>query len=473
MRPGRERGAGGVFIFVILLLALAFLVAMFTLTRTSTAVDEQAQTKKSLAAAAAALEQYAGASGRLPCPADPTKDDGLASPATASVNCDFPQGTLPWATIGMRRDDAYDAWGWKISYRVYSNVAGSMTQANGASMVDCDTVQALTTREPVDATTKLCATTHNTVDSDFITGKGLSVTDFGTVYDGTKASGGAAYVLISHGQTGLGAYSAAGVQKSLPTSTDEKNNTKDIGPFVFEAASAPDVASTAPGHYDDILVYRTVADLAKNANLAARDWPDTILAGVRFDSTTVGNALGHAPGTGDLGVTSLDFPYATVSAFYSGGTEDLTFVTGTTTGIGAAGGGGSGNNLNSATGEGIRIDLKQKAQRLAITLGNFGTGFFFFFPYAEQAQFDFYNDGSATPVYTRSVAGCNLDGGLASFTIDTGVQFDTVKVTSIPATLSFVSSSFNIAEFDTCGPSGTCTTTLDTGAAPTGNHCTP
>jgi type II secretory pathway pseudopilin PulG len=466
----RERGAGGVFIFVVLVLAMIFIVAVFMVSRMSSSLDARAQTTASLAAAAAALEQFASQTGRLPCPANPALDTGLADPNNASVNCNNATGTLPWATIGMRRDDALDAWGWKIAYRVYSG-NGGMTQANGASMVNCDTIQALTARQPVDGN-KLCPVAHDTVDTDFIAGKGLSVTDFGTVYDGTKASGGAAYVLISAGASGYGAYTGAGLANpNTPKSNDEKNNLKATGPFVLEAASDPTVSPDDNAHYDDILMYRTVADLAKKANLVARDWPDTILAGVKFDSTTVGNALGHSPGSGDLGVSSLSFPYATVSGYNSGGTADLAFASGSTTGLG--GGGGSGNNLDSSAGEGIQIKLNQQAQRLAVTLGNFGTGSFFFFPYSEQARFDFYIGSGSSPVYSTTVAGCKSDGGLASFTINTGVQFDSVKVTSIASTIVFQPSSFNIAEFDTCGATGTCVTTLDTGAAPTGNHCSP
>lgn len=478
MRTKRQIGAGGVFIFAALLLVLIAIAAALLLSRTSTAVQEQGQTTDNLTKAAAALEQYASASGRLPCPADPTKDDGLADPPTANRDCNSTQGTVPWATIGMRRDDAFDAWGWKISYRVYSNTAGSMTQTNGASMVDCDTAEALTTRQPVDGTTRLCQSAHNTIDSDFISGKGLSVTDFGTVYDGTKASGGAAYVLISHGATGLGAYTAAGAPRDQPGSTDEKNNLQATGPFVLEAASDATVASTANNHYDDVLLYRTVADLAKKANLVARDWPDDILAGVRFDSTTVGNALGRSPGSGDLGVTSLNFANATVTGFNSTRDSDLAFISGGTSGIGVDDGsaGGGGSSLTSSAGEGIRIDLTQSAQRFAITLGNFGTSVFFFIPYADRARFDFYKTPDmSTPVFSTTVEGCRADGGLASYTVDTGpgVQFDSVKVTAVATTLGFIPSSFNVAEFRTCTANGPCATTLDTGAFPTGNHCSP
>ena len=459
-------GLGGVFIFVVLLVAMIAVMAVYSLSRINTNVNDQSQSAANLATAAAALEQFAGSTGRLPCPADPTKDDGLASPNAATINCDFQQGTLPWRTVGMRRDDAFDAWGWKISYRVYSNTAGSMTQDQGASMVNCDTVQALTARQPVDPATLLCPAAHDTIDSDFISGKGLSITDFGTVYDGTKATGGAAYVLVSHGPSGLGAYTASGAQKDSPNSTAEKNNMKATGPFTAQAASGPDVSATDNTHFDDVLLYRTVADLARRANLAARDWPDNVLAGVKFDAATIGSALGGGNASpGDLGVASLSFPYATVTAVDSA--RNLSYVGGGNQGIGETG--GSSNSLNS--GEGIRIALNQKARRLAITLGSFGTGSFFGFPYSEQVQFKFFN-ASSSAFLTTTLRGCNSDGGLASFTIDAAGPFDSVTITSEPTTIGFIGSNFVVSEFRSCTAAGTCTTTLDTGAAPSGNHCT-
>ncbi len=82
-------------------------------------------------------------------------------------------------------------------------------------------------------------------------------------------------MLVSHGPSGFGAYTSSGAQNpNSPTSTDEKNNLKATGPFVLEAASAPIVAPSDNSHYDDVLLYRTIADLAKKANLAARDWHD-------------------------------------------------------------------------------------------------------------------------------------------------------------------------------------------------------
>jgi hypothetical protein len=460
-----QRGASVAFVFVVLLLVMVVLGAMLTLSRGNTAIDEQVQTKRNLDAASAAIEQFTSTTGRLPCPAKPDPDaasDGVASPDAPSINCDYPStGVLPWRTVGMRHDDAFDAWGWKISYRVYSNTNGSLTQDKGASMVNCDTVQALTTRKPVDGATKLCpGPPYDTADTDFIAGKGLPVNDFGAGYNGTTPAGGAAYMLVSHGATGLGAYSSSGIRKDMPTSLAEKNNTNDVGPFTLKPASDPDLPATDINHFDDILLYRTVGDLAKRANLVARDWPDDILAGVKFDSNALQSVLGRSPSSGDLGVTSLAFPFATVSGFNSGGAQNLTFVAGSNTGLGGASG---GNDLNSSGGEGIRVDLQQSARKFAVTLDNFGI---VLSTWKEQAEFRFYN--GSTLVATVVERGCQSDSSnrLASFTIDPGATFTAVEMRSMTSTpdpffWTTLASSFIISEFDTCTAAATtCKTTL-------------
>jgi hypothetical protein len=461
----RQDGASGIFVFALLILMLVVMAALFTLSRTRTAVDASSQTTTGLATAAAALEQFAGSSGRLPCPADPATDNGLASPNTASVDCNFPQGTLPWATVGMRRDDAYDAWGWKISYRVYSG-AGGMTQDQGASMVNCDTSPTLGSAG-VDAN-KLCRSTHTTLPSEFLAGKGLDVTDFGTPYSHT-ANNGAAFVLVSHGATGLGAYTSAGVQKTAPNSNDEKNNLNATGPFVAESASSPDVAPDANNHFDDSLLHRTVSDLVRRANLSARDWPDNF-ASTTLDSPTIQAALGltTAPSYGDLNVGSMFVTDALISSTTS---ANLSFDTsGGNEGVGIAGGGGTG----ITPGEGVRIKFDKAADKLAISLNDMGIVTFGFVSWTERAQIQFFKNGSAvgTPV---TLQGCRADGQFASFTLTPGVNFDQIELTALATTQdsifhTTINSNFFVSGFKTCdAAAATCITSIEA-ANPT-SHC--
>jgi type II secretory pathway pseudopilin PulG len=209
----REEGAGGALIAVILVLIALVIVAVSSMNRTASANADRDQTITRLATASAALESYAGVQLRLPCPANPTVDTGVEVP-NGVAGCQFGAGTLPWKTIGMRRDDSFDSWGRKISYRVYTGNAGSLTQPGGASMANCDTFEAF----PGGATPTagnsggLCRPdppTSNPADrtttpAQFLAGKGLTLTDFGTVHNDV------AYVLISHGVTGLGSLHATG-----------------------------------------------------------------------------------------------------------------------------------------------------------------------------------------------------------------------------------------------------------------------
>jgi type II secretory pathway pseudopilin PulG len=199
-----QRGASGLFIAVILLLVAAGALAIFALTRGVAQVERGTQSSDRFKVLQDALVQYVSANGRLPCPANPAIDTGDAEPAVASAVCNFPAGTVPWKAIGVRKDDAIDPWGGKISYRVYTGAAGSLTQADGASMVDCDTAEPL----PLKGTAAggLCNSTHGTTENEFLNGKGLQVTSFGVV------SNNAAYVLISHGPSGLGEFTTAGIQ---------------------------------------------------------------------------------------------------------------------------------------------------------------------------------------------------------------------------------------------------------------------
>lgn len=462
-----QLGAGGIFIFVLLLLVMVFIAAMFTLSNTKSGVDARSQTATSLANAAAALEQFASQTGRLPCPADPTLDTGIAVPNAATVTCTNETGTLPWATIGMRRDDAIDAWGWKIGYRVYDG-NGGVTQDHGASMVNCDTSPTLGSAG-VDANL-LCRSTHATLPSEFIAGKGLSVTDYGTTYDGTKASGGAAYVLVSFGPSGFGAYTTSGTQNpNTPTSSVEKNNLKATGPFTLQAASSPDVSPSDSSHYDDVLVYRTIADLATRANIAARNWPDNFTS-VTLNSATVQAALGQtsAPAYGSLNVTSMYVTDALVSSTTSG---KLSFNNADgNEGIGINGGG----SLGITPGEGIDIKFDKSAAKLAITLNDMGIDTSFFLSWTEQAQIQFLSGGN--PVGSvATLKGCRADGQYASYTVTPGVTFDEIQLTSIASTPdtffhTTISSNFYLSGFSTCDASAaSCITALET--ANPSSHC--
>lgn len=430
------------------------MLAFFSLTRTKGEVDRSGETTSHLAKVSAALEQFASVSERLPCPANPALDTGDADPAGAAANCNFPNGTVPWRTIGLRREDALDAWGWKISYRVYQGTTG-LTQAGGASMVHCDTVEP----SPAGATAAgSCKATHDTLPAEFLAGKGLAINDFGTAVND------AAYVLISHGASGLGAYTSSGVQKTpQPGNADESNNL-GAGPFVARAA-ATGVPAEDPAYFDDVLAYRRLADFVRLANLAARDWPEA--AGsteITLDTPTLTAALGAPATYGDLGRSTIDFGDAAVTAFNSGGDVNVSFDR--VNGVEGIGSVGSGNGFSSAAGEGVRIQLTTKARQFAVTLNDFGRQVGVPGAPVERVELRFFDGASQVNSFTKS--GCRPDGGRASFSIDVAADFDRIEIRALPTT-GATTSEFFLAQFKVCPAGVTCETLMST--QPPANTC--
>ncbi|HLX22543.1 MAG TPA: hypothetical protein VKR38_04270 [Usitatibacter sp.] len=462
---------------MILVLVAVSVLAANLLSRVGSAQDDQNNTMASLKRAAAALDAFAGMTMRLPCPANPSDPSGDVGVEITSglADCQYRQGTLPWKTIGLSRSDAYDAWGHKISYRVYLGSAGSLVQAGGASMADCDTNEAFPTAatgatggvgglcQPGTtgpATSNPDPTLRTTPPSAFLAGKGLQLFDFGVEQKDAFGNDDVAYVLISHGLSGLGSYSSSGVQLPLP-SGDEKDNTKDTGPFHIEAFSAIDTKDTSPSHFDDLLVYRTISDLATKANLAPRNWPDTVLSAITFDKNTLAAALGSNPHS-DTGQTTIALNNVTVSAFNSSGAQDIAYDHGG--GDPDAIGGVSGSGLLQSGGDGLQLDFAENARQFAFTVESFNTTG----TSQEQVQLQFYTvvAGVATLQNTIVKPSCSLTTQVESFSVDAGSNFNRVVLSPIANTTGGASS-LALAEVRTCVASVSCVTSL----APTGVTC--
>jgi type II secretory pathway pseudopilin PulG len=458
----RQRGLAGALVAVVLVVAAAIALATLALSRATSSSARNKEVAAQFQVLDTALTQFVSANFRLPCPADPGLDTGAE--ARAGGACTSPTGTVPWMTIGARRDDALDPWSNKISYRVYTGVAGSLVQDGGASMVNCDSEDT----GPRDATTGLCvASPKDTGPTSFLASKGLTVNDAGTVRSD------AAFLLISHGSTGLGAYTAAGLQRDLPpTGGDERANTEASSTFVIKSFSAPGVDSATTAHFDDFLHYRRTEDLIRKAGVYARNWPEeagTTPTAVAFSQGVVETAVGGTvtPGSA-VGQVSVTFTGVVASNPVQGSTEQIGFdVVGGYGGIGVAGGGSS--LLQSATGEKLRLSFTDSFTKFGVTLNGFGyySGQFF-----EIVEFRF-RLGEFEVGSPRYGVGCNIDGGLASFTMDASVLFDSIEIKSYPAydlvAADFVgNTAFLVTEIKACpATETTCVTSL---AAP-GNNC--
>ena len=238
------------------------------------------------------LAQFGATYQRLPCPANPTLDSTTANAgypnenttlSTAATTCTYPTGVVPWKALGLSVKDVTDEWGRLISYRVFDGPIG-LTQTGGASKVYCDTANGGTPETyPING---LCSTDTNTLEVSFSSHKsfpttsklkGLVVSDFGTTVNKV------AYVLISHGPSGLGGYLPAGAQMAVPNAaaSDYVNvQTPTLYPaqlpsaFMSMAVSTPDVVAGTAGHFDDVVAYAKIDDFINATTLKARDWPE-------------------------------------------------------------------------------------------------------------------------------------------------------------------------------------------------------
>lgn len=306
MLRGRKQQQGSMLLVVvttIMVIALAVLVSMVGdltagIGRRFSATDE------TLSRVQVALVSFVSTYQRLPCPADPTGVNGpgwpdgvqpLALPASSTSTCAYPGGVVPWNALGLTKEQVTDVWGRLISYRVYDGQFG-LTQDKGASAVNCDTENGSTPNVAPVATTGLCNNAsglHDTLRSEFITHatfgtKGLNVHDFGPTPTLANVPN-VAYVLISHGPSGHGGYTASGVRVPMPVTDARDYANTQIAPafFVRQAASAAGIGSGTAGHFDDSISYLKITDLLSLTKLDARDWPEEKMPS--FDSVTTAN----------------------------------------------------------------------------------------------------------------------------------------------------------------------------------------
>lgn len=371
LRPQQGLAAAAV-VIVLILVALAISLGRDYF-RGEAMLEQQDVNDASLRKISDALVAYATLNGRLPCPAQGTRPtppavDGVAVPDASTATCTYPDGVVPWVTLGLRRSDAMDAWGGRISYRVYAPTASGdgFTRANGVSARNCSTEVAVggPSEVVVDCDGSAAHLDHpvhfRRATADPTRDRGLFVNERGATV------GGLAFVLVSHGRSGRGAFGMeSGVRAVLPTSADELRNTQGpstpvwISPFVINARSDASIAPDAAGHFDDVVSYMRATDLIERAKLSARAWPSSSLVA---DASTIQMLVpGFDPDdTQNTGRTSLAFGRVTVTARSNAGTQNIGFrERGGTGGIGVystSGGGVSGGSISSTTNEVLVLD---------------------------------------------------------------------------------------------------------------------
>lgn len=187
-----------------------------------------------------ALEGYRVKYGRLPCPADPltrsdnTNEDGSTpmpgivfgserlnldqTDGNVGIDCPVQSGSIPFRSMGLKPEFMFDGWNRRFTYHVSANLCGVGTDPT-AENDGC--------------------TPFNYAENEgdiIVSDGGANVTDK------------AAYVIVSHGPNGLGAFLPSGAQLANTGGVNEQENTDGDITYVMTSGSAV---------YDDIVMYRT------------------------------------------------------------------------------------------------------------------------------------------------------------------------------------------------------------------------
>jgi prepilin-type N-terminal cleavage/methylation domain-containing protein len=277
----RQSGFTLIEIVVVMLIFSVVIAMAAVITRGVTAAQKRALTATRMQAIDAALIQFVQQQRRLPCPADGTlvstslnagKENGGGAGACAGNQQD---GIVPFRSLGLAEADGTDGWDRRLTYRVGPLLA----QNSGMDMSWCDpagTEGGLTPRACNAACTSATLTSC-TKPSDFLATKGLAVHNLAgvVVMDPTaNPNTGAAYVLISHGESGGGAYLNSGSLQvsTVGDGTEELKNYASL-PYTAGVTYYVDNATndTADAnHFDDVVSRPSVMAVISRAALGPR-----------------------------------------------------------------------------------------------------------------------------------------------------------------------------------------------------------
>ena len=277
----RARGFTLIEIVVVLFILGVVITMAAGITKALTASQKLSVTTTRLAAVDTAIVQYVMQQKRLPCPADGTvlstaNGAGTETARNAATGCTTNQtgGVVPWRELGLSESDATDGWNHRLTYRVQPGLAAD----SGMDMSWCDPAGTDVVGGPKACNSACASATLNscTTPATFLTTRGLKVRNIAgnTIMDpaGTPNTG-AAYVVISAGSSGGGAYLSSG-QLSVTTTVDGTEEQKNYANAAYSAAGyyVDDSISDVSGatHFDDIVSRPAVLTVINKAGLGPR-----------------------------------------------------------------------------------------------------------------------------------------------------------------------------------------------------------
>lgn len=294
LRKGKRAGGFTLVEIAIVIVILGLLLALLAGMATGMIGQQRREsTRQKLVGLETALALYVSQNKRLPCPANGTFD------STANVNAGVEQrtggglcnvggtnnvqtnGVAPWRTLGLSEADVTDGWGNRITYRV----APELALANAMDFTACDPGGSGGLSGGVCNATCTTATFPGscTPPQTYTAAKGLRVRNLNATLTyimdwNVSPSTGAAYVAISHGENGDGAYNSTGILQSgsVTAGTLEANNAASAAFTAATSGAAPalvdDFASypAGTGHFDDFVLRPSILTVATKAQLGPR-----------------------------------------------------------------------------------------------------------------------------------------------------------------------------------------------------------
>lgn len=266
----------------VVLVILAVLISMAAaITRGVTAAQKRSLTTVRMSAVDAALVQFVARQRRLPCPADGTlasthANAGLERRSPAGVCLvDQIDGVAPWRALALTEVEVTDGWDRRLTYRV----APPLALDGGMDMTACD--PAGIGAAGAGNTCSSGCTSGNmatcTPPNTFLGGKGLEVRRADGVTKlmdpASLPHTGAAYVLVSHGESGGGGYLSGGVLGAT-SSTDGTQEMKNYANVAYVAGvyfvddTLVETAGTT--HFDDVVSRPSIMGVVSKAGLGPR-----------------------------------------------------------------------------------------------------------------------------------------------------------------------------------------------------------
>jgi prepilin-type N-terminal cleavage/methylation domain-containing protein len=270
----RAKGFTLIEVLIVLVIAAILTTMAALIVRAITVGQKRSLTASRISGVDAALTQFVILQRRLPCPADGTLPSTHAAAggetARDATGCTAQQnGVVPWRALGLAEQDVMDGWERRLTYRV----SPLLSVDAGMNMSACDPAGAETAAGPRICTASctsanLAACTPPLI---FLATKGLTIKNVSGTSVMEPPATGAAYVVISHGESGGGGYLNSGTL-STSSSTDGTEEQRNYADKVVQTYYVDDSLNETAGatHFDDILSRPTVLSVVTKAGLGPR-----------------------------------------------------------------------------------------------------------------------------------------------------------------------------------------------------------